>query len=73
MHQLSPSPPIYNPTRIGSYVTELATRFHRFYTEFRVRGAETELTRARFLLSDCTRRVIENDLEILGVSAPERM
>ena len=63
----------YNPARIGSYVLELAARFHRFYTECRVRGAETEMAKARLLLSDCTRRVIENSLEILGVSAPERM
>ena len=63
----------YNPARIGSYVTELAARFHRFYTECRVRGAEIELAKARLLLSDCTRRVIENSLEILGVGAPERM
>ena len=63
----------YNPARIGSYVLELAARFHRFYTECRVRGAEPELAKARLLLSDCTRRVIENSLEILWVSAPERM
>ena len=63
----------YNPARIGAYVLELAGRFHRFYTECRVKGAERELAEARLLLSDCTRRVIENSLEILGVSAPTRM
>lgn len=63
----------YNPARIGAYVLELAGRFHRFYTECRVKGAERELAEARLLLSDCTRRVIENSLQILGVSAPERM
>ena len=63
----------YNPARIGSYVTELAARFHRFYTECRIKGADTELAKARLLLADCTRRVIENSLDILGVTAPERM
>ncbi|MBQ7143750.1 MAG: arginine--tRNA ligase [Oscillospiraceae bacterium] len=63
----------YNPARIGSYVTELAARFHRFYTECRIKGADTELAKSRLLLADCTRRVIENSLDILGVTAPERM
>jgi len=63
----------YNPNRINSYVTELAARFHRFYTECRVKGAETEVARARLLLSDCVRQTIENSLSILGVTAPDKM
>ncbi|MBR1497236.1 MAG: arginine--tRNA ligase [Oscillospiraceae bacterium] len=63
----------YNPNRISGYVTELASRFHRFYTECRIRGAERPLALARLLLADCTRQAIENALSILGVSAPERM
>ena len=63
----------YNPNRISAYVTLLAGRFHRFYTECHIRGAEEGLARARLLLSDCTRQAIENALSILGVSAPEKM
>ena len=63
----------YNPNRINSYVTELASRFHRFYTECRIKDAEPAVASARLLLSDCVRRTIENSLSILGVSAPDRM
>ena len=63
----------YNPNRISAFVTELASRFHKFYTECRIKGAPEETARARLLLADCTRQVIENALSILGVSAPERM
>ena len=63
----------YNPGRINAYVTETAARFHRFYTACRIRGAEEETARARLLLCACTRQVIENCLNIIGVTAPERM
>ncbi len=63
----------YNPNRISVYVMDLASRFHKFYTECRIKGAEPELARARLLLADCTRQVIENALSILGVSAPDKM
>ena len=54
-------------------MTELSSRFHRFYNECRIKGAEPETAAARLLLADCTRQVIENSLSIIGVSAPTRM
>ena len=63
----------YDPSRINKYVTELAARFHRFYTACRIKGAEAEIRDARLLLADCTRRVIALSLSIVGVSAPEKM
>ena len=63
----------YDPSRINKYVTELAARFHRFYTACRIKHAEPELRDARLLLSDATRRVIALSLSVIGVSAPERM
>ena len=63
----------YNPNRISAYATLLASRFHKFYTDCRIKGAEEPLARARLLLADCTRQTLENALSILGVSAPERM
>ena len=62
-----------DPSRINKYVTELAARFHRFYTACRIKGAEEELLKARLLLADCVRRVIALSLELIGVSAPEKM
>ncbi len=63
----------YDPSRINKYVTELAARFHRFYTACRLKGAEEDVLKARLLLADCTRRVIALSLDLIGVSAPEKM
>ena len=63
----------YDPSRINKYVTELAARFHRFYTACRIKGAEPGVLEARLLLSDCVRRVIAISLSIIGVTAPEKM
>ncbi|MGH3363883.1 MAG: DALR anticodon-binding domain-containing protein, partial [Nocardioidaceae bacterium] len=54
-----------------------ASAFHKFYDNCRVlpQGDEqaTDLHRARLLLVAATRTVLGNGLELLGVSAPERM
>ena len=63
----------YDPSLIGRYVTELAARFHKFYTVCRIKGEEPELLKARLLLADCVRQTLENALSIIGVSAPEKM
>lgn len=63
----------YNPSRISTYVTELAARFHRFYNTCRIKGENVQIAEARVLLSSCVRQVIENSLAIIGVSAPEKM
>ena len=63
----------YDPSRINRYVTELAARFHRFYTVCRIKGAESNVQAARLLLADCVRRVIAVSLGIIGVTAPEKM
>ena len=63
----------YDPSRINKYVSELAGRFHRFYTVCRIKDAEPGLLEARLKLCDCTRRVIAVSLAIIGASAPEKM
>ena len=63
----------YDPSRVNKYVTELAARFHRFYTICRIRGAEPGVLEARLWLSDCVRRVIAISLSVIGVTAPEKM
>lgn len=66
-----------SPHRIARYIEELAGIYHRFYSECRVlpMGDEsaTLLHSSRATLSDATRQVIFNALDLLGVSAPERM
>jgi arginyl-tRNA synthetase len=65
------------PHRLARYLEELARDYHRFYDNCRIlpRGDEevTDLTRARLWLAEATRTVIANGLDLLGVSAPERM
>lgn len=63
----------YDPSRINKYVTELAARFHRFYTACRIKGAEEGVLNARLCLADTVRRVIALSLSVIGVSAPTKM
>jgi arginyl-tRNA synthetase len=63
----------YDPSRINKYVTELATRFHKFYTVCRIKDAEPGVLEARLLLSAAVRQVLEIALGIIGVSAPDHM
>lgn len=62
-----------DPSRVNRYVTQLATRFHKFYTACRIRDEAENVLSARLKLADLTRIVISNCLGIVGVSAPERM
>jgi len=65
------------PHRVARYLEELAGTFHRWYDSCRVipKGDEpiTDLNRTRLWLNDATRVVLATGLELLGVSAPERM
>lgn len=65
------------PHRVCRYLEDLAGDYHRFYDSCRVlpQGDEEpgDLHAARLALCAATRQVIANGLQILGVSAPERM
>jgi arginyl-tRNA synthetase len=65
------------PHRVCRHLEDLAGDYHRFYDSCRVlpMGDEApgDLHRARLALCAATRQVIANGLQILGVSAPERM
>jgi arginyl-tRNA synthetase len=65
------------PHRIARYIEELATLYHGFYNDCRVLPLGDELPSAihssRASLCDATRQVISNALNLLGVSAPEKM
>ena len=63
----------YDPSHINRYVTELAVRFHKFYTVCRVKESEPELLKARVLLCESVKTVLEIALGLIGVSAPEHM
>ncbi|MFC6162494.1 arginine--tRNA ligase [Kribbella jiaozuonensis] len=65
------------PHRIARYLEDTASAFHKFYDSCRVlpRGDEEvePVHKARLTLVSATRTVIANGLDLLGVSAPERM
>ncbi len=67
------------PHRIPYYVHDLATAVHRFYHagnadgEHRVVVDDPALTRARLELSRAARQTLKTALDLMGVSAPERM
>lgn len=61
------------PHKISNYLEELASLFHKFYTECRILGTEKNLSEARISLAVSTKIVIKNGLNILGVSSPEKM
>lgn len=62
-----------DPSRMVHYGQELASAFHAFYNDCRVRVDDAKLMHARLKLILATRQVLENVLGILGVSAPESM
>jgi len=70
---------LLEPHRIPYYVHDLATSVHRFYhagnaqSEHRVVVDDPELTRARLELCRAARQTLRTALDLMGVSAPERM
>lgn len=63
----------FDPSNLTHYLIDVASHFHSFYNACRVRDEKPELMSARLKLVDSTRIVIKNVLDILGVSAPEKM
>jgi len=62
------------PHRICAYSSAVAADFHAFYRDCQVVGAEGEGVEAsRLELCLATKRTIAEALELLGISAPERM
>jgi arginyl-tRNA synthetase len=63
----------FEPHRITYYLQELAGMFHSYYNKHRVISDNKALTSARLCLCKAVQIVLEEGLNILGVSAPERM
>ena len=61
------------PHRITTYLEALAAQFHQFYQKHRIVTDDRELSKARLLLTIGVRNTIRLALDVLGVSAPERM
>lgn len=62
------------PHRVTNYIYELASTFHSFYNAEKVLDAENvERTKARLSLIKAVQTTLKNALELIGVSAPEKM
>jgi arginyl-tRNA synthetase len=61
------------PHLIAQYLRELAGALHSYYHEHKWIVDDAELRNARITLVLATRQVIRNGLDLLGLSAPEKM
>ena len=59
--------------RIPYYLQELVSVFHSYYSKHRIVTDDIVLTQARLFLLKFIRHIIRSGLELLGVSAPEKM
>ncbi len=65
---------VWSPSKLCSYLFDLATSYTTFYETCPVLAApDPALRRSRLGLSDLTARVLECGLGLLGITAPERM
>lgn len=63
----------YQVQRIPQYAIDLATAFHQFYRDCKVLTKEKDLRESRLALVLATKQVLKNTLNLMGISAPERM
>jgi arginyl-tRNA synthetase len=65
--------------RLTYYLTDLAASFHKYFnlgtkvSEYRIVTKDRTTSRARLFLAEAIRIVIASGLDLLGISAPERM
>ena len=63
----------YDPSHVNRYLVDLASAFHKFYNNCRIKGEDAAVANARLKLADSVRSVLRNGMELIGCSAPERM
>ncbi|CAM5182996.1 arginine--tRNA ligase [Oligella ureolytica] len=62
-----------SPHHVVFWLIDCAADFHSWYNAERIMIDDEELKLARLSLANATRQVIANGLDLLGVSAPQRM
>lgn len=63
----------YDPARLTHYAVDVATLFHKFYNNCRVKCEDEVLMQSRLSLCMAVRTVLRNLLSLLKISAPETM
>ncbi len=61
------------PHHLAHYLIALAQAFNEFYHQCPVLSEDKNQTKARLLLVDSVRQVLENGLNLLGIKAPQEM
>ena len=61
------------PHTIANYLKELASDLHSFYSEHKILIDDEKVKLARLALINATQQVLKNGLNLLGVSAPNKM
>ncbi|HEX6058539.1 MAG TPA: arginine--tRNA ligase [Gemmatimonadaceae bacterium] len=61
------------PHRIANYLHDTAKLVHAWYHDYHVLNEPEPIRRARLLLARASQVVLRNGLDILGISAPDRM
>jgi arginyl-tRNA synthetase len=64
---------LMEPHLVAQYLRELAAAFHGFYNTQQLLVEDAALRNARIALAVATQHVLRNGLDLLGVSAPDKM
>jgi arginyl-tRNA synthetase len=63
----------YSPHYIASYLTELASAFNSFYAKGKIIDKEDKNSPYKVALTEAFSIILKNGLNLLGISAPEKM
>jgi len=63
----------YEVHRVPQYALDLANSFHKFYAECHVLDKDKKLRQARLGLVAAAKITLKNTLDLMGISAPEKM
>ncbi len=63
----------FEPHKMPNYLITLSQSFHKFYTDCRVMLDDEDLRLARLALCEVSRITLQNGLEVLGISSPDKM
>jgi arginyl-tRNA synthetase len=63
----------YQIQRLPQYALDSAASFHRFYRDCKVLSENRSLREARVSLIEMSRIVLKNTLNLMGITAPEKM
>jgi arginyl-tRNA synthetase len=62
-----------SPHLIANYLKELASHLHSFYAEHKILVEDEPVKLSRLALIAATQQVLKNGLQLLGLSAPDKM